>query len=83
MPHPFIALVGVAVGAAIAATAGCGLMGRLLEREKTPATKWKWLLLLDGTGITLLKNWNWQNHAPLTGILLLGIGVFLVSLKFL
>ena len=81
MPHHFISLVLVAVGAAIAMTAGCGLMGRLLDQEKMPDSKWKWLLVLDWTGITLLKNWNWKNNAALTGILILGLGLFLAGLK--
>lgn len=83
MPHHFISLMLVAVGAAIAVTAGCGLLSRLLDQEMTPGSKWKWLLLLDWTGITLLKNWNWKSNAALTGIVLLGLGLFLAGLKLL
>ena len=81
MPRHLSGLVLVAVGAAIVVTAGCGLMGRLIDQEKTPDSKWKWLLLLDWTGITLLKNWNWKNNAALTGIVFLGLGLFLAGLK--
>ena len=83
MPRQLSGLILVVVGAAIAVTAGCGLLGRLLDQEKTPDSKWKWLLLLDWTGITLLKNWNWKSNAALTGIVLLGLGLFLAGLKLL
>ena len=83
MNHNIIGLTLIATGAATAITAGFGLVAKLIGREpENPPTIRSFISSLTGIWIiTLAKHWSWKEDGTISGIVILGIAIFIAGLK--